>query len=224
MKQITRNEFESSVSRNTVLFGSIDRPGIMLTPDGDIVKCFYQRKRITRSALFPPAKRFAANSRELARKDIIAPMVTETLSCPEVPVDMVVYPKIEGEEIRDLCAAGDFSVLGDFAAYLAELHSKGIYFRAIHLGNVLSFKASAMALIDIADLKSHRMPLSLFARARNLAHLFERDDDKVFFRQYGIEKFLQEYFQRADLSRFTQMLLRWQLRNAIEILTITSQG
>lgn len=211
MKQISRGELDAYVAANTILFGTLSRPALMLTPEGEIVKSIYQRKLISRSTLLPQAKRFANNSDKLRRIGILAPEVSKTMFCSEVPVHMVVYPRIPGEDLRTICMQGDLDILVEFAEYLAHLHAMGVYFRAIHLGNILKVDGHGMGLVDIADLKIKRGPLPVFTRARNIAHLFGIDDDQSFFLEFGVSRFLDVYSRFAALSGLQRRLLQWRM-------------
>lgn len=211
MKQITRGQLNALIAANTILFGTPSRPVLMLTPEGEIVKSIYQRKLISRSTLVPQAKRFASNSEKLRSIGILAPEVSKTMFCSEIPVHMVVYPRIPGEDLRTICMQGNLDILVEFAEYLAHLHAAGVYFRAIHLGNILKVEGQGMGLIDIADLQIKRAPLSAFTRARNIAHLFGIDDDKSFFLEFGVSRFLDVYSRFAALSGLQRRLLQWRM-------------
>jgi len=47
---------------------------------------------------------------------------------------------------------------------------RGIYFRSLHLGNIVLTPEGSLGLIDIADLSFQRRPLSKAKARRNLAH------------------------------------------------------
>ena len=65
------------------------------------------------------------------------------------------------------------SLLEQLAALFRTLHRKGIYFRSMHLGNIVLTEDNQLGLIDIADLSFQSRPLSRNKVSRNLAH-FER--------------------------------------------------
>ncbi len=216
MKQISRTELNDIIAANVILFGSTTRPVLMLTPDGEIIKSIYQRKFISRSTLIPQAKRFARNSKRLSEVGVCAPKVNRTLFCSEVPVHMVIYPRIPGEDLRTICKRGDLGILKKFAEYLAYLHASGVYFRAIHLGNILNVEGGTMGLIDIADLQVKSPPLSAFTRARNIAHLFNIDDDKSFFLEMGVSAFLDAYYEHAGLNNLQKQLVQWRMNLSMD--------
>ena len=85
-----------------------------------------------------------------------------------------------------------------FGEFLAELHQQGVYFRSIHLGNVVlqeteqseaidlslhNFELSHFGLIDIADIKFCGKPLSKNQRTRNFNHVTRPQQDAEFFQE-----------------------------------------
>ncbi|MFX6035930.1 toluene tolerance protein, partial [Acinetobacter baumannii] len=61
---------------------------------------------------------------------------------------------------------------------IAALHAKGVYFRSLHLGNVVRTPEGRMGLIDIADLRVQRSALSAAQRIRNFKHLLRYEQDR----------------------------------------------
>ena len=137
MRKLNQSQLESFINQNIMLSGTRERPGLMLTTANEMVKPFYRRKFISSRTFLPQAKRFAANSWKLLEKKIPAPVVKEVIYCPDYPVHMVVYNRIDGRDLRELCAEQGNDLISLVPAYLAELHRLGIFFRAIHLGNLI---------------------------------------------------------------------------------------
>jgi len=52
-----------------------------------------------------------------------------------------------------------------------QLHERGVYFRSLHLGNVVRTPDGRLGLIDISDVRVHRRPLGRLLRARNLRRM-----------------------------------------------------
>lgn len=67
----------------------------------------------------------------------------------------------------------DSALLEQLAGFFRNLHRKGIYFRSMHLGNIVLTPSGTLGLIDIADLAFQSRALSHNKASRNLAH-FER--------------------------------------------------
>ena len=87
-----------------------------------------------------------------------------------------------------------------FAGFVARLHRKGVYFRSLHLGNVLILPDTNFGLVDISDLRVRRRPLGLRARARNFRHLLRRVEDAALIEHIGSEEFFGEYCRHAGLD------------------------
>ena len=215
MQVLNEQELQQFIKKHQVIYGTEHRPGLMLTADNEIVKAFYRRKRFSTSTFRPQANRFVANCRKLRERNVCGPIAREVIYCPEIPVHMVVYERLEGRDLRELCAETNSDCLDILPTYLALLHGKGIYFRAIHLGNVL-FRGDDLAIIDCSDLRAYNSPLGMFRRARNLAHLLNSDDDKAYFASYGVSRFVSRYERCAELSGFRVSLFRNRLRLALD--------
>lgn len=226
MRTMTRAELTDFVRQTQIIYGTVERPGLLLTRDNEIVKSFYRRKRLSSSLFLPQARRFVSNSLKLLEKNIRAPIAKEVIYCPDVPVHFVVYDRLDGEDFRELCEKNRIETLVHLPGYLAELHHKGIYFRAVHLGNVL-FDGVDLSLLDISDLSTSASPVGLFKRARNIAHLLNTEDDKAYFASYGVSQFLVEYEQAASICGLAKRWFRFRLRLALDddvILTTRSSA
>jgi|TARA_Y100000310_G_scaffold3236_1_gene4134 tRNA A-37 threonylcarbamoyl transferase component Bud32 len=214
MKRWSKRELHRFVQENQVLLGTLERPALMLTQEQQVVKFFYRRKFISTSLLIPQAKRFRSNSIKLKQLGITAPDVSELIYCPDIPVHMAVYEYLKGDDFRVLCSRNDYQCIDRLPSYIALLHERGVYFRAIHLGNVLQLDEDELALVDITDL-SVRRKLTIFQRARNIAHLFNSVEDKLLFANYGIRRFLDAYYGSVNLTNGDIRWLEWRLKMSL---------
>lgn len=215
MKVLDPEALRQFIEGNEILYGTPEHPGIMLSPSGEIVKSFFRRKKISTSTFFPQASRFESNSRKLLERGIKGPIVKDIIYCKEIPVYMAIYDRLEGNDLRELCHKDGMATLTRLPDYLASLHTAGVFFRAIHLGNILLHNHS-MSIIDISDLTTRDSPLGSFMRARNLAHLLNSEFDKVFFISYGVSKFIEEYVQVSGLAGFDQWLFLARLKLGLD--------
>lgn len=187
------------------------KPAIIETANGTIVKFFYHRKLISSNRFSPYALRFYRNAKRLAQREVLTVDVVDVFCIAEKQCHVVIYHKLPGADIRELLSQ-HVNVLPEVAKFLAQLHRKGIFFRSVHLGNLLYFKG-AIALLDIADVDFKRDSLGVWHRARNMAHLLNNETDKPALKTFGIEKFLRIYLEHSDLTdkqkkKFTTALLR----------------
>ncbi|WP_236033076.1 lipopolysaccharide kinase InaA family protein [Pseudomonas schmalbachii] len=157
--------------------------------NGDFLK-LYRRKRLLSSALWsPPARRFARNAERLRQLGIAAPMIEALLLIPSRNLNAVQYHPLPGDTLRSYWRGLDASAreLGveQFGAFLGQLHQLGVYFRSLHLGNVLKLPEGELGLIDLSDMKIENRPLASWKRRRNLQHILRyREDSDWLLRQH----------------------------------------
>lgn len=174
--KLNKEEFAHLVDQANVLEKDGLGPKVYRLASGDFLKLF-RRKRLFSSALFSPYSfRFYRNAERLAALSIptLTPLKLYTLEPPGLTA--VLYQPLDGTTLKDiyLQAPDDFQqFLPKLTAFIRELHHKGIYFRSLHLGNIVLTPQSALGLIDVADLSFQKRPISLAKAKRNLAH-FER--------------------------------------------------
>lgn len=149
---------------------------VLLRPDGTYIKLFRRKRLLSSAAWSPYAQRFANNSAALQRLGIPCPQVIEVFRVPDIARDAVHYHPLVGDTLRDLAEKPldevDRGYLRDaFNRFVRRLHDLGVYFRSLHLGNVVLTPAGELGLIDISDIRIHGKPLSKYWRKRNLIRL-----------------------------------------------------
>jgi hypothetical protein len=119
---------------------------------------------------------------------------------PSVSRDAVRYRPLEGQTLRQLVRSGaDTAGLRErLGRFVAELHEAGVYFRSLHLGNIVLTPAGTLGLIDIADLRAGRRPIPPHRRRRNLQHLLRDDQDRAWLQAGGDTAFDAAYRQQAQ--------------------------
>lgn len=83
------------------------------------------------------------------------------------------YRPLAGQTLKDIYLQAPDAFLNEvprLAAFIRDLHNKGIYFRSLHLGNIVLTPEGSLGLIDIADMSVQSRPLSAAKARRNLAH------------------------------------------------------
>jgi hypothetical protein len=172
-------------------------PKVFITEDGDYIKVFNPKSGLTKRKIFPKYKKFIENAYRLRELNIKTINITGIYHLTQFNSYAVKYQAIAGEDLRSLFASRGKQLVKDFLPFLYSLHEKGIYFRGIHLGNVLLLDNKDYGLIDVADLYFRAKPLSIIDRVRNLAHMVKTKPDDDFFAQYSVAKFIQEYAETA---------------------------
>lgn len=97
--------------------------------------------------------------------------------------------------------------------FIAELHAKGIYFRSLHLGNIVLTPDGQLGLIDIADMDIYPWKLWFSTRLRSFRHLTRY---ATLNQSFGISRWslLQEsYISEAKLSTLKSHWLRKKMQH-----------
>ncbi|WP_179695705.1 toluene tolerance protein [Pseudomonas moraviensis] len=148
-------------------------PKVYLLQDGNILKLF-RRKRFFSSALWRPySKRFIDNAAGLQRLGVPTLQVLQLYQLQAPGMTAVLYRPLPGETLRQIASKEGFSwpqALPDLASLIRNLHESGIYFRSLHLGNIVVTPDNRMGLIDVADMRFLRAPLPRYLIKRNLQH------------------------------------------------------
>ncbi|HAH96163.1 MAG TPA: toluene tolerance protein, partial [Firmicutes bacterium] len=63
------------------------------------------------------------------------------------------------------------TLLPALAKFIRTLHERGIYFRSLHLGNIIQLTQERFGLIDILDLQFKGRKINRWLVQRNLRHL-----------------------------------------------------
>lgn len=152
---------------------------VLLLADGRIMKLFRVRDAWSSARLFPYSKRFARNATLLTSLGIATVSSVRCFKLPSQDRTGVIYQPLTGETLRKLGVAGqlDAALCGSTGEFIASLHSMGILFRSIHLGNIVHRPEGGLGLIDIADLTRLPWSLSQSERLRNFNHLFRPPED-----------------------------------------------
>ena len=168
MQRMTQAQFESLTHAARTLSADEHGVKVLVTPDDRVIKLF-RRKRLMSSALwFPYARCFEFAARELAARGIPAVRVEQVARVPSLRRDLVVYRRLDGATLREALASNHDDngerLLPLLASFLAMLHERGVYFRAVHFGNVLVQASEEgqprLALIDVSESRFRRGPLS----------------------------------------------------------------
>jgi hypothetical protein len=226
MKTLSLAEYQDQTRDCTVLSRDEHGDKVLLRPDGRVIKLF-RRKRLLSSALFVPyAARFARASVELSKRGIQAAIVEQTWRIPAIRRQAVVYPMLSGIPLRDRLVREPSRLEGlviSLAKFMATLHHRGVYFRAIHFGNLLTMDSDGdFVLIDISEARFHRGPLSIAWRARNFRPVLKYPEDRDAVRTFGPGRFVAEYLRACGLPRKDQDALIIRLQHMNELFASRS--
>ena len=154
---------------------------VMILQDGTFLKLFRRKRLITSAAIWPYAQRFADNAKKLEKLGIPCPKIIQVYRIPSIERDAVHYHPLPGRTLRDIYR-GDTEYPDDlrerFAKFVTHIQDLGVYFRSIHLGNVVLTPEDELGLIDISDMKIFNRPLSKWQRKRNFEHMYKDQQDR----------------------------------------------
>lgn len=175
MRIVTAQELESWLASSLILEKDARGPKVAALSDGLFLKIFHTRRHPILARLQPAAKRFAYNAERLQKLGIQTPELVELLWLDRREgLSACLYRPLPGQSIEQMYrqdAQKTYELLPSLAAFIRELHRLGIYFRSLHLGNILLMPGNQYGLIDILDLQCKGRPLNAWLVQRNFQHL-----------------------------------------------------
>lgn len=174
-----------------------------------IIKIFNVRGLISSGFFNTYASRIIKNSLKLKKYDIPSIEITNELVFQyNKRLSGVSYKYIPGTTYRDLRRKISMDMITDLANYISNIHKKGIYFRAMHLGNILLHNKK-LFLIDIAKIHFYPWPLFVFTRARAFRRMIKYQDDIINFGLINYKNLISEYMNSSKFNSFER--IRFQL-------------
>lgn len=160
-----------------------DRYGekVLRLADGTFLKLFRRKSWFSKTAFYPPAKRFANNATALERLGIPCPRVLQLYRLDNPYRSLVHYEPLPGQTLRQLLAKNpsldQLELFARLAEFITRLHELGVYFRSLHMGNIVLTPENQLGLIDISDMRCLNRPLPRHMRDRNYRHLLRYEED-----------------------------------------------
>lgn len=176
MKTISHEAFLALRGNAKILEADGHGEKVLALEDGTILKLFRRKRFFSSALLFPYARRFGDNAVALRRIGICSPWILDIARVREIKRDVVHYVPVPGSTLRQLFRVDPYppdlqAKRQAIAAFIAQLHDAGVYFRSLHLGNIVQTPDNGFGLIDISDLRIYPFALPGFLRQRNLARL-----------------------------------------------------
>ena len=176
-------------------------PKVIRLENGNFLKLFRERRCYTSGSFNPYSQRFAVNSERLQALGITAPAILDLYVFADGSSG-VLYQPLPGQTLRQVMqsmgsGAMRQALVERFGKFLALLHEQGVYFRSLHLGNVLLMDDGEFGLIDIADLHLYPSPLRLALRQRNLRHMQRYPEDRRWLFEEQLQALLDGYASLA---------------------------
>jgi len=210
MRTLSKDEYEALLAQSEVI--EKDRHGVKVLrlPDGNFLKTFWFRRLISSRRIYPESFRFMINAKALRRRGIPTVLVRKRVQIPHLNRTGVIYQPLAGRTLRQVAKDGQFTaqLAGLLGAFIAGLHRQGVYFRALHLGNVVLCPDGTLGLIDISNLTAYPWPLGQRAGMRNLFHLFRYPNDSQVIADAGTRNFMDGYLKEKFCPRMQRRMRR----------------
>lgn len=175
MRSVSAEEVQCWIDSGQVLERDARGPKVVRLSDGSFLKIFHTRKAAPLARLMPPAQRFERNAKLLHRQGIAAPRVIDLFWLDQRKgLSACLYLPLPGSSLELLLHKDPEQLeqlLPELAKFIAELHAKRLYFRSLHLGNILLLPQDHFGLIDFLDLHQKYLPLTRWHVRRNFHHL-----------------------------------------------------
>ena len=176
-------------------------PKVLRLADGRFLKVFRPRRWYTSGSFNPYSERFASNAEQLRALGIPTPQILDLYRLHDAS-SAVSYTPLPGLTLRQALQSLDNSLreslIERFGQFMAQLHERGVYFRSLHLGNVLLMDDGEFGLIDIADLRIFPSPLRNALRQRNLRHMQRYPQDRAWLFETHFEQLAKGYASVAS--------------------------
>ncbi len=167
---LSSEQFAALCARSEILVSKGGQPAVLAqeTAAGiPLVIKIWRRDRLAAS-LRAYHRRFRLALGALRERGIVAPRYVGHGRVRGSGERVVVYQRLEGEPLRGRLEAVRVARL---AGLVARLHDRGIYFRGLHLANVIETPDGALGLIDVQDIRFLPRPLPWRLRVRSLGIL-----------------------------------------------------
>lgn len=175
MRIVSAQELENWLASGTVLEKDARGAKVVALADGQFLKIFHTRRHPLLARLRPAARRFARNIERLRQLSISAPRVTEQFWLDKAcTLSACLYQPLPGESVEQLYRRQPEQVdrlLPELADFIRNLHRRGIYFRSLHLGNIIVLPQGGFGLIDALDMHFKSGALNNWQIKRNFNHL-----------------------------------------------------
>ncbi|NVZ20148.1 bifunctional O-antigen ligase/aminoglycoside phosphotransferase family protein [Pseudomonas costantinii] len=176
-------------------------PKVLRLEDGSFLKLFRARRWYTTGGFMTYSERFASNSEQLQQLGIASPPILNLYKLQDGS-SAVRYRPLPGLTLRQALQSLDSSLreslIERFGRFIAQLHEHGVYFRSLHLGNVLLMDDGEFGLIDVADMHIYPSALRNTLRQRNLKHMQRYPQDRSWLLETHFEQLVEGYASVAS--------------------------
>ena len=219
MQLLGKSAFEHLIQGGELLREDAHGPKVYRIPGDRIVKLFRIKHWFSLSVIYPYSVRFRRNALRLKRRGIRCVETRDIFYCHAIRRHGIIYNVLQGKALDAVFTENKEQARGVFlrwAAFIAELHHRRVYFRSLHPGNILLLPDGGFGLIDVADVRFPLFPLGIERRRRNFRHLFRSYEFCVATELFSAAEFIQAYLGATALSETDKKKLGRQLSAALQ--------
>lgn len=195
MKKLSKEDYLTLRKGAAVIEADAYGDKVLLLTDKTYLKLFRRKRLFSSATLFPHSQRFAQNAQALIALNIPTVSIIELYTIPAISRTAVHYNPLEGTTLRNLANDLDKTLAKQLGNFIRMLHDNGVYFRSLHMGNIVLTENGQLGLIDISDMKIYGKPLTETQRIRNFQHCsrYPEDNQKI---NRCIEDFIDGYLSK----------------------------
>jgi tRNA A-37 threonylcarbamoyl transferase component Bud32 len=215
--KLTINELQALLVKSEIIQDSQTGPKVVKLENGNYLKFFRLKTWFSSALFYHYADRFFDNHKKLTELGVVTIKPVRVYIIPKNFITdskltkAVEYEYLPGQTLRSLIQNNKFAidVIEPLAYFIAKLHNKGIYFKAIHFANILynTDFLDKFGLIDIDNTRVFKQPLNFQLRQRNFKHMIRYAEDKAWLQQHK-QRFLDIYLANSVLNKVTTNKLR----------------
>lgn len=214
---VTAAEFAEHCRRGRVLVAKFGRPALLAHTDAEgrmlMTKVWHRRELVSSDLVMPYYQRFRRALVRLSALDVPVPRYRAHGRVLGTGTRFVVYEPLVGRPLRDCYDAVDIPRLAEF---VCALHARGVYFRGLHLGNVILGHDGGLGLIDVQDIRFRTRPLGRRRRERNLGILCSHPSDLGYMQKGHWSELVMAYCRCAGFSVTEAARMRARVHAQIE--------
>jgi len=210
---------------------------VLKLANGNILKLFRLRNQWSIARWYGYAQRFCANAKRLHHLHIPTVNVVDTYLLADddifkaLPAPIVFKPKknnaqtyaveympLPGKTLKELLMSEELSTahIAQLGAFIARLHSSGVHFRSLHLGNIVLTPEEEMGLIDVADMRIYPWALWFNTRLRSFRHVTRYAKLNEQFGQKNWQLLTVAYIQQAKLTNKQALVFQKTMKTFLD--------
>lgn len=181
---------------------------VLRLENGDIFKLFRVKNIISSARVYSYARRFCRNAERLQKLGVATVRVKQLFHFTNSTNTAVLYEPLLGNTLWQVFSANELneSLLAKLGEFVARLHQKGVYFRSLHLGNIVLTSEGELGLIDISDMSISPWSLGYLKRLRNFRQMLRRQQGLNTFDLNQRKVFLDSYVAHSQNSSHSKYL------------------